>query len=196
MRPANQRVILMGILAVCLATAAWAAQGPGGTLVEKYTIQSRSLEGIFGEWTEFAREVTVTGPDITMTCDRLKIWLTPDGQRVRRAEASGNIVVRGLYLSADKTKWQIVGRASAATYEEQQGQGVLQGSVRFEATNQATGAVLKVEADRLVYDINTRAFRFESSELPVRGEWREPATKPGESEGAGDPPGGQAKSQQ
>jgi hypothetical protein len=42
-----------------------------------------------------------------MTCDSLKLWLTPDGRDAERIEASGNIRVQGRYVAADKTEWDI-----------------------------------------------------------------------------------------
>ena len=169
------------LVAICVALAAGpaAAAAAGNRLsLRRFTVEAKRWEGpIRGPW-EWSEDVTVTGPDVTITCDRLKMWLTQDGKDADRVEAAGHVAIRGRYVAADKTEWKIAGKAEAATYESQSGQGTLQGSVSFQATSLATGAVLSVQAHKLIYDSNTRHFRFERSDKqPVRVEWTEPEAK-------------------
>lgn len=84
------------------------------------------------------------------------------------------MVVRARYLASDRTEWTVVGTAAFGSYDRKAGQGVLRGSVRFDGTNLTTGAVLSVAADKLIYEIKTRQFRFEKGEEPVRVQWEEP----------------------
>jgi len=111
---------------------------------------------------------------MTLTCDRLKLWPTKDGRDLERAEAFGNIAIRGRYATADGVEWKIMGEAAAAAYERKAAQAVLDGAVSFKATNAATGAVLSVEAEKLAYDVEAHTFRFSRGADPVRLEWQEP----------------------
>jgi len=164
-----------------LGKAACAAgpQQPNRVAFRSFIVQGRSLQGpIQGPW-EWAGSVTVTGYGMTMACDRLKLWPTGDARDFDRAEAAGNIVIRGRYAAADKTEWKVLGKAAAATYQRKAGKGMLRGSVSFEATNAATGAILCVVADKLSYDFRARRFRFERGDQPVRVQWQEPELRPG-----------------
>jgi len=139
-----------------------------------FSVEGQSLQGDLGGPWEWTGNVVVTGAGLTMTCDTLRLWLTPDGHDAERIEASGNIRVQGRYVAADKTEWDIKGKAAAATYERKSAQGILRGEVSFEAKSLTTGAVVTAAADKLTYDIKTQRFRFERGEQPVRMEWKEP----------------------
>jgi lipopolysaccharide export system protein LptA len=165
-----------------------------GIALDKNGITADRFEGTLDGTGEWSGNVTLTTAGVSTTCDRLKIWLTPDQRYVQRAEATGNVVVRGRHFDASKTEWEIVGKAKTGTYEKKSGQGTLQGSVKFAATNLATGAVLSVEADRMVYDVNTRRFRFEGIARPVRGQWEEPASEGQAAPGGAQPRGEQTQS--
>lgn len=185
--------VLVMILGVVTLAAAGQPVSPGIAL-DKKGITADRFEGTLDGMGEWSGNVTLTTAGVSTTCDRLKIWLTPDQRYVRRAEATGHVVVRGRHFDASKTEWEIVGRAKTGSYEKESGQGTLQGSVKFEATNLATGVVLSVEADKMVYDVNTRRFRFEGTARPVRGEWEEPASEGQAAAGGAGPRGEQTKS--
>jgi lipopolysaccharide export system protein LptA len=160
------------------ARLASAGTPPQLTTFRSFSVQGQSVQGdLRGPW-EWTGGVVVTGAGLTMSCDSLKVWLTPDGRDAERIEASGNVRVQGRYLAADKTQWDIDGRAAAASYERKASQGILRGAVSFRATNKSTGAVLMAEAEKLVYDTTTQRFRFERGDQPVRMEWQEPEPAP------------------
>jgi lipopolysaccharide export system protein LptA len=170
-------VLLIALAAGSLAAAA-AQRKPVDLTIDTYAITGDRFEGILGgpgpgEW---SGNVTVSGAGAKVTCDRLKVWVAADGRYIERAEASGHIVVQGRYVADDGTEWRIVGKAESAVYERKAAQATLTGTVRFEATNLSTAAAVSVEADRMVYDVNTRHFRFEGTGRPVRGEWDKPAS--------------------
>ena len=194
MRRESLCVLVMILGAVSLAAAAAGKPESAGIALDKRSITADRFEGTLGGAGEWSGNVKLAAADISMTCDRLKIWLTPDQRYVLRAEAEGNIVVRGRYLDADKTEWEVVGKAKSGSYDKDSGQGALQGSVHFAATNLATKAMLSVEADRMTYNVSTRRFRFEGTTRPVRGEWQEPASQPQAPAGAARPQGGQTQS--
>ena len=161
-------VLLITLVAGGMAVAA--QRQPADLTIDKYVITGDRFEGILGgpgpaEW---SGNVTVDGGGATATCDRLKVWLAADGRHVERAEAAGHIVIQGRYLAADRTEWRIVGKAESAVYERKTAQGTMEGSVSFEATNLSTAAAVSVEADRLVYDVAERRFRFHSGLRNVR----------------------------
>jgi len=163
---------------VCSVTAgsARAAQATParGSTFGRFTVEAKSWGGdIQGPW-EFSKDVKVTSSDLTMTCDRLKAWPTKDGRDWERVEATGNIAISGRYVAADKTGWQVTGKADSASYDAKAGQGVLKGSVQFKAVNSVTGATISAVADKLTYDVKTRQFQFERGERPVRVEWEQP----------------------
>ncbi len=176
---------LLGAAAALLAAQVKPAS-PGAARFGRYTIEAKHLEGTMtGPW-EFSNDVTVTGPEVTVTCDRLQIWPpSKAGVDFERAEASGHVVVRARYLASDRTEWTVVGTAAFGSYDRKAGQGVLRGSVRFDGTNLTTGAVLSVAADKLIYEIKTRQFRFEKGEEPVRVQWEEPQPAAGAAEQEG-----------
>jgi lipopolysaccharide export system protein LptA len=142
-----------------------------------FTVEGTSLRGALqGPW-EWAGSVTVKGSGLTLTCQSLKMWLTPEGRDAERVEASGDIRIAGRYVASDTTEWEVKGRAESASYERKAGQAVLKGEVSFEARNLETGAVVSAEAETLTYDVKSRRFRFEGGERPVRMEWQEPEPK-------------------
>ena len=171
-------VLLIALAAGGMAVGAGQRQ-PVDLTTDKYAMTGDRFEGMLGgpgpvEW---SGNVTVTGAGAKVTCDRLKVWVAADGRHIERAEASGHIVVQGRYVADDGTEWRIVGKADSAVYERKAAQATLTGSVRFEATNLSTAAVVSVEADRMVYAVNTRRFRFEGTGRQVRGEWDAPASQ-------------------
>jgi lipopolysaccharide export system protein LptA len=179
MKTAIRRGLLVAGLVVVLAAVAAAGKpqpaSPSATRFGKYTVESKRLEGTIGGPWEFSNGVTVTGPEMTITCDTLKMWPTSKGGRdFDRAEATGNLVLRGRYLASDKTEWKVVGSAASGTYDAKAGQGVMRGGVKFNGANQTTKAVLTVVADKMIYEVKTQQFRFERGGEPVRVEWEEP----------------------
>lgn len=152
-----------------------------------FSVEGQSVQGDLGGPWEWTGNVVVTGSGLTMTCDSLKLWLTPDGRDAERIEASGNIRVQGRYVAADKTEWDIKGKATTASYERKNAQGILRGAVSFEAKNQVTGAILNAAAEKLIYDMKTKRFRFERGDQPVRMEWQEPQPAPASEPEAGKP---------
>jgi len=176
----------VGMASGALAGPATAGQAPlASASFQRGTVEAKSWEGpIQGPW-EWSKEVKVTSSDLTMTCDWLKVWPTKDGRDWEKIEATGKISINGRYVAADKTEWRVDGKAEAASYDAKTGQGVLKGSVDFTATNLATGATIHVVADKLIYDVKTRQFRFERGEKPVRVEWEQPAEKVTSPGGAG-----------
>jgi len=169
---------------------------PAGARLRRGTIEGRYFEGpIQGPW-EWSKGVKVVSTDLTMTCERLKLWPTKDGRDWERIEASGSIAIQGRYVAADNTEWKVVGKAEAASYDSKTGQGVLKGSVDFQATNLSTKMVVSVAADKLTYDGKTRQFRFERGDGPVRVEWEEPQRQDEGTGSATQPPsGGSGKEQ-
>ena len=175
------QVLLAAVALASLAEAGTAGQVTGAGQTAKfgqYVIQSQRLEGTIGGVWEFSKAVTATGPDVTITCDSLKVWPTKSGQNVQRTEATGNVVVRGRYLASDKSEWKVIATASAGSYDAKAGQGELRGNVKFDGTNLTTGALVSVSAEKLVYDVKSRQFHFESVAEPVRVQWEEPTPPP------------------
>jgi len=161
-----------GALPCVLAGQSAPAGGPfrGGT------IEGECRGPIEGPW-EWPKGAKITTADLTMTCDRLKVWFAKDARTWERVEATGHIVANGRYTAASKEQWKVFARADSATYNAQTGEGVLKGSVDFRANNLTTGAAISVAADKLTYDVRTRQFRFERGEGQVKAEWQEPASK-------------------
>jgi lipopolysaccharide export system protein LptA len=169
------QVLLVSMLLGCLLTVAFAGQSaPAGAPFPGGTIEGEFSGPIQGPW-EWSKGAKITTADLTMTCDRFKVWFTKDGRGWDRAEATGHIVINGRYTAANKDQWRVFGRAESGTYDSQTGQGVLKGSVDFRASNLTTGAVISVSADKLTYDVKTRQFRFDKGEGQVKAEWRQPA---------------------
>jgi len=168
-------LVLTAILAASFAGRTDAGQ-TAAIRLRSFSVEGQSLQGsIQGPW-EWTGGVTVSGSGMIVKADTLKLWLTPDGRDAERAEASGNIRIEGEYITSDKTRWEIEGRAERASYEGKARQGVLSGSVSFKAKNQTTGAVLSAGSDKLFYDFETQHFRFERNDAPVRMEWQEPVS--------------------
>lgn len=168
-------LLLLGLtLSVGAFAAALAAQ-TSGMAFRTFTVEGRTVQGqLRGPW-EWTGGVTVKGANLTLTADSLKLWPTPDGREAERVEATGNITVEGRYVAADHTPWEVLGKASSASYERASAEGTMRGSVTFRAANAATGAVLSASADRLIFNFKTQQFRFERGDKPVRMEWQEPA---------------------
>jgi len=162
----------LGALAV--AVCAFAGQIPGMAF-RTFTVEGRTVQGpLSGPW-EWTGGVTVKGSGLTLTADSLKLWPTPDGRDADRIEATGNVKVEGRYTAADKTAWDVTGKAAAASYQRTAAEGVMRGSVTFRAANTANAAVLSAAADKMIYNFKTRQFRFERGDQPVHMEWQEPA---------------------
>lgn len=178
MTTTTRRALAITIAISSLAALAAAGQQkpapPASSRFGNYVIRSDYLEGNIGGAWEFSKGVTLTGPDITVTCDRLQVWPTKTGTDIERAEASGNVIVRGRYLGADKTEWKVTGTSASASYDAKAGQGVLRGGVKFDGANLSTGATVSVVADKLSYDFKTQRFRFDRGATPVRVQWQEP----------------------
>lgn len=162
------------------AIGAYAAETAGMTF-RAFSVEGKSLQGqLAGPW-EWTGGVTVKAEGLTLTCDALKLWPSADGREADRAEASGNVNIEGRYVSAEGVAWSVSGRAASASYERKTGQSVLRGAVSFRATNTKTGAVMSAAAEKLIYNSETKQFRFERGDAPVRMEWQEP-TEEGKSQ--------------
>ena len=172
-------MLALTLTATCLTAPAAGGQPAGATMAfrEAHIISQLVRGPITGPW-EFSDHVTVSGSGITMTCDRLKVWPSPDRRGLARLEAVGNIVVESSYRAEDKTEWKVLGKAESATYDFATGQGVLVGKVDFQAANPVDHTTVSVTADRMTYDAKTASFRFERKDNPVRVEWQEPAPQP------------------
>lgn len=172
------------IIACLMAAAAAGAAQPARyqTTFGRFTIEAKHFEGSFqdqGPW-EWSGQVKVTSADLTMTCDRFKAWFTKDRRNWERVEAAGHIVITGRYVAADKTIWQVTGKADSAAFDAKSGLGMLKGAVDFKARNTTTGAAISAKADQLTYDTKTRRFKFERGKRPVRVEWQQPEPAPAE----------------
>ena len=172
-------MLALTLTATCLTAPAAGGQQPGTKMAfrEAHIISQLVRGPITGPW-EFSDHVTVSGSGITMICDRLKVWPSPDRRGLARLEAVGNIVVESSYRAEDKTEWKVLGKAESATYDFATGQGVLLGKVRFQATNAADQTTLSVMADKMIYDAKTASVRFERKDNQVHVEWQEPAPEP------------------
>ena len=175
--------LLFGLVAGAMTSALAAAPKQTQRMAfRSFTVEGTSLQGALqGPW-EWAGSVTVKGSGLTLTCDSLKMWLTPDGRDAERVEASGNIRIAGRYVASDKTEWEVKGQAESGSYERKAGLGILKGAVSFEARNLSTGAVVSAAAEKLTYDLKSKRFRFERGERPVRMEWQEPEPQAGAGE--------------
>lgn len=167
---------LLALLAILTVTAAVPAaqSNQSRRLFQRYTVEAPRWQGpIQGPW-EATGGVTVRGPGVTMTSERLKVWFARDTWAAERITATGNIVLRGRYTATDRTEWDVVAHAGTATYDNAARRGTLEGSVTMEATNLTSNAVLSVTADRLIYDGGSGEILAERVENPVRVEWNEP----------------------
>lgn len=168
--------VLIAGAAVLVTGLCFAGQPKSSRMsIEKYVIESNRFEVTLDGTIEFSQSVEATGDGMTMTCDTLKLWLTPDGRRVDRAQALGNVTVKGRYVAGDESEWDILGKSKTARYERKTQECLLEGSVSFQATNRTTGAVVSVTGDKLVYDAKSRRFRFERVTNRVQMVWQEPA---------------------
>jgi lipopolysaccharide export system protein LptA len=133
---------------------------------------------------------------MTMACDRVKVWL-PEGKgdpgrpaaggdmlRPERAEASGNIVIKGRRRDSRGDEWDISGTTDSVSYERAASTLILDGSISFKATNLTTGAVVTLVAAKLTYNLGKRTFRLERGDQRARMQWQglepEPAGAPAE----------------
>jgi len=167
---------LLALLAILTVTAAVPAaqSNQSRRLFQRYTVEAPRWQGpIQGPW-EATGGVTVRGPGVTMTSERLKVWFARDTWVAERITATGNIVLRGRYTATDRTEWDVVAHAGTATYDNAARRGTLEGSVTMEATNLTSNAVLSVSADRLIYDGGSGEILAERVQNPVRVEWNEP----------------------
>ena len=184
--------VLTALLSLALMTQGVAAGGQS----PRMTFGGLTIEGQFWEFSVEQQEpwvckgpVTVTSSGFTLTCETsFKLWPTANFSDFERVEAAGNVRVEGRYVTADKTSWDIRGRADSASYDRESQGAVLSGAVSFEATNFVTGAVVTAVGEKLTYDATTQRFSFERGKSPVRMEWQQPAEEK-EGEAAGSPPG-------
>ena len=175
----KQKAALCALMILVCSVAAASAQAAQATPARatsfgRFAVEANAWGGdIQGPW-EFSKDVKVTSSDLTMTCDKLKVWPTKDGRDWERVEATGSISISGRYVAADKTVWQVTGKAESASYDAKAGRGVLKGSVQFKAVNSVTGATISAVAEKLTYDVKTRKFQFERGERQVRAELEQP----------------------
>ncbi len=173
MRRPTTALLILALLAMAAALAA--AGQTSGMAFRSFTVEGRTVTGqLRGPWT-WTGGVTVKGSGITLNAENLKVWPSSDGRDADRIEATGNVKVEGRFIASDQTTWDFSGKAAGASYDRAAGEGVMRGEVAFRATNTATGAVISAAADRMVYTLKTRQFRFERGDRPVRMEWQEPA---------------------
>jgi lipopolysaccharide export system protein LptA len=180
---------------LCLASPCTAAAERSNQMVFKsFSVEGEALQGsipIEGPLT-WSGDVVVQASGMTMTCDRVKVWL-PEGKgdpgrpaaggdmlRPERAEASGNLVIEGRRRDSQGDEWDISGTAGSVTYGRGAGTLVLAGSIDFKATNRTTGAVVTLEAAKLTYDLGKRTFRLDRGDQRVRMQWQEPEPEPGD----------------
>ena len=152
----------------------------------EYRIEAaRVIASLPAGWQEFSGGVTMTGPSMTLTCDRLKTWLAPKGQGLARAEASGHVVAQGRYVDAEKNEWRVRATADSARYNREAGKGVLEGSVDAEAINTATGDRVSVKAQTVTYDAKTHLLDLAGNAQPVDVKYQPaaPQAKAGQTEG-------------
>ena len=174
-RSTTVRLTIATLALIGLAACALAGQ-TSGIAFRSFTVEGGLVQGQLGgsgplEWTG---GVTVKGGGLTLTAESLKLWPTRDWRDADRIEATGNIKIEGRYLAADKTSWDVLSKAAAASYQRASAEGVLRGSVTFHATNTVTGAKVSAAADKMIYNFTTRQFRFERADQPVHMEWQEP----------------------
>lgn len=180
MKAAIARCLLAAILLPVAVGAIWAGQSKSGAArFGRFTIESKGgLQGTIGGPWQFSKGVTANGPDITLTCDTLKIWPGKGGRDFDRAEAVGNVTVHGRYIATDGSEWKVIGAADAGTYDGKAGQGALRGAVKVNGTNQTTKAVFSVVADKMTYQVKSQQFQFERGGQPVLVQFEQPEQQP------------------
>ncbi|MEI8292613.1 MAG: LptA/OstA family protein [bacterium] len=99
---------------------------------------------------EFTGRVVVRDPQFTLTCDRLKVTLSPDRKGIAVAEAQGNVIIVQEKSDPKSTAQQAIGRAGEVTYKPDAGEVVLkdwpsiqQGINNQVATEQSTVMILR-----------------------------------------------------
>ena len=181
MRAAIARCLAAAILLSVAVGAIWAGQSkPGSARLGTFTLESNGgVQGPLGGPWVFSKGVTVTGPDILVTCDTLKLW--PGSQAGRgfdRIEATGKVTMRGRYLTRDGSEWKVTGSADSGAYDGKTGQGALRGAVKVSGTNQSTKAVVSVVADTMTYQAKSQQFQFERGGQPVSVQFEPPEPQP------------------
>jgi lipopolysaccharide export system protein LptA len=181
MKAALARCLAAAILLSVAVGAIWAGQQkPGAARIGKFTLESNGgVQGpLAGPW-EFSKGVTLTGPDIVVTCDTLKVWPSSQGGRdFDRIEATGKVSLRGRYTTKDGAEWKVTGSADSGAYDGKTGQGALRGAVKVSGTNQKTKAVVSVIADRMTYQMKSQQFQFERGGQPVFVQFEPPEQQP------------------
>ena len=99
---------------------------------------------------EFTGRVVVRDVQFTLTCDRLKVSLSPDRKGIAVAEAQGNVLIVQEKSDPKSTAQQAIGRAGEVTYKPDSGEVVLrdwpsiqQGINNQVATEQSTIMILR-----------------------------------------------------
>ncbi|MBN1460534.1 MAG: hypothetical protein JXA57_13455 [Armatimonadetes bacterium] len=191
------RVPALTCALTALLSLALTSQGAvAGGQAPRMTVGGLTIEGQSWEFSVEQQEpwvckgpVTVTSSGFTLTCETsFKLWPTANFSDFERVEAAGNVRVQGRYVTADKTSWDIKGRADSASYDRDSQRSILVGAVSFEATNSVTGAVVTAVGEKLTYDATTQRFSFERGDSPVLMKWQQPAEQK-EGPPVGSPPG-------
>ena len=99
---------------------------------------------------EFTGRVVVRDVQFTLTCDRLKVSLSPDRKGIAVAEAQGNVIIVQEKSDPKNNAQQAIGRAGEVTYKPDSGEVVLrdwpsiqQGINNQVATEQSTIMILR-----------------------------------------------------
>jgi lipopolysaccharide transport protein LptA len=99
---------------------------------------------------EFTGRVVVRDVQFTLTCDRLKVSLSPDRKGIAVAEAQGNVLIVQEKSDPKSNAQQAIGRAGEVTYKPDSGEVVLrdwpsiqQGINNQVATEQSTIMILR-----------------------------------------------------
>jgi len=99
---------------------------------------------------EFIGRVTVRDPQFTLTCDKLKVTLSPNRKGIAVAEARGNVVIIQEKVSPNSDTPKAIGRAGEVTYKPDSGEVVMrdwpsiqQGINNQVATEQSTVMFLR-----------------------------------------------------
>jgi len=99
---------------------------------------------------EFTGRVVVRDVQFTLTCDRLKVSLSPDRKGIALAEAQGNVLIVQEKSDPKSNAQQAIGRAGEVTYKPDSGEVVLrdwpsiqQGINNQVATEQSTVMILR-----------------------------------------------------
>lgn len=99
---------------------------------------------------EFAGRVKVRDPQFTLTCDKLKVTLSPSRKGIALAEARGNVVIVQEKADPKSDTPKAIGRAGEVTYKPDSGEVVMrdwpsiqQGINNQVATEQSTVMFLR-----------------------------------------------------